>query len=121
MAKNRKNQSAAVRFGPVLKVFLLCVFVGGSGVGYVWQKQQIYELSREIKDREERLEGLRRQNERLSRTLMQLESHRDLDAQARQMDLGLVPPQPHQVVRLGERLPEESTLGRRLFAEKPSE
>jgi hypothetical protein len=41
MAKNRKYQSAAVRFGPALKAFLLCAVIGGSGVGYVWQKSQI--------------------------------------------------------------------------------
>jgi hypothetical protein len=41
MARNRKNQSAAMRFGPVLKALLLCLLIGGSGIGYVWQKDQI--------------------------------------------------------------------------------
>ena len=43
MAKNRKNQSAAIRFGPAIKAFLLCALVGGAGVGYVWQKGRIGE------------------------------------------------------------------------------
>ena len=38
MAKNRKNQAAAVRFGPLLKVVLLCSIICGSAIGYVWQK-----------------------------------------------------------------------------------
>jgi len=44
MARNRKSQSAAIRFGPALKAFLLCLLIGGSGIGYVWQKDQIGRL-----------------------------------------------------------------------------
>ena len=55
MAKNRKYQSAALRYGPAFKAFLLCLLIGGSGVGYVWQKNQIYELGQQIKKRELRL------------------------------------------------------------------
>jgi hypothetical protein len=36
MAKNRKNQAAAIRFGPALKASFLCLLIGGSAVGYVW-------------------------------------------------------------------------------------
>ena len=32
MAKNRKHQSAAIRFGPALKAFLLCLLIGGSAL-----------------------------------------------------------------------------------------
>ena len=39
MAKNRKNQAAEIRFGPVLKVVLLCLLIGGSAIGYVWQQK----------------------------------------------------------------------------------
>jgi hypothetical protein len=44
MAKNRKNQSAAIRFGPALKALGLCLLIGGAAVGYVWQKNQIDQL-----------------------------------------------------------------------------
>ena len=44
MARNRKYQTAANRFGPALKAFLLCLLIGGSGVGRVWQKDQISRL-----------------------------------------------------------------------------
>ena len=52
MARNRKYQSAAIRFGPTLKALLLCLLIGGSGVGYVWQKDQIYQLGQQIRKRE---------------------------------------------------------------------
>ena len=48
MARNRKYQSAASRFGPALKAFLLCLLIGGSGIGYVWQKDQISQLGQQI-------------------------------------------------------------------------
>ena len=32
MAKNRKNQAAAIRFAPALKASFLCLLIGGSAV-----------------------------------------------------------------------------------------
>jgi hypothetical protein len=48
MAKNRKNQSAAIRFYPALKALFLCLLIAGLALGYVWQKSQIYQLGRQI-------------------------------------------------------------------------
>ena len=69
MARNRKYKSAVVRFGPALKAFVLCLLIGGSGVGYVWQKNQIYQLGQQIKKRELRLSELKDQNGRLRKDL----------------------------------------------------
>ena len=69
MARNRKYQSAAIRFGPALKAFLLCLLIGGSGVGYVWQKDQISQLGQQIKKRELQLAELGNQNEKLRKQL----------------------------------------------------
>ena len=55
MARNRKYQTTATRFAPALRAFLLCALIGGSGVGYVWQKSRIDGLSRQIKEREQKL------------------------------------------------------------------
>ena len=63
MARNRKYRSAAIRFGPALKALLLCLLIGGSGVGYVWQKSQIDRLGRQIKTRENALGRAQEQNE----------------------------------------------------------
>ncbi len=44
MAKNRKYQSAAIRFGPALKALLLCALLGGTGVGGQLQPGQVWRL-----------------------------------------------------------------------------
>jgi hypothetical protein len=120
MAKNRRNHSAAVRFGPAVRALLLCLFIGGSGVGYVWQKEQLNELGRQIKDREIHRDALRRQNESYERALAILQSTRDLDLRVKQLNLGLVPPQPEQVVRLVDNLePLAPATVQPLYAEKP--
>ena len=100
MARNRKNQSVAVRFGVILKVVLACFFIGGSAVGYVWQKNQIFVLGRQIKQGEDKLEDLSRQCKVVSDQLAYLSSRRVLDARVKELNLGLLPAQPEQIVRL---------------------
>ena len=102
MAKNRKTQSAAARFGPAIKAFLLCLFIGGAGVGYVWQKQQIHYWSNEIKKRELALAKLQRQNKTRADQIATLISPKSLDALVKQLNLGLTQPPPSQIVRLIE-------------------
>ena len=102
MARNRKHQSAAIRFGPVLKVVVLCFLIAGSAVGYVWQKSQIYQLGRQIRQCEIRLSQLKSDNQRLADQLAILRSPMWLDQRARQLNLGLAPAQPGQVFRLPE-------------------
>ncbi|MBI4326375.1 MAG: hypothetical protein HY674_14090 [Chloroflexi bacterium] len=100
MARNRRNQSAAVRFGPALKAFAICLVIGGSALGYVYQKSEIYKLGQLIKQSEIRLEELHRHNNALQRALASLSSPRELDERIRKMNLGLAAPQPEQIVRL---------------------
>ena len=102
MAKNRKNQAAAVRFGPVLKVVLLCSLIAGSAIGYVWQKNEIYRLGQQIRQREGRLLQLQSDNKRFADQLSILHSPVMLDQRAKELQLGLVPAQPMQMVRLEE-------------------
>src|SRR5205085_1470994 len=102
MAKNRKYQSAAVRFGPALKAFLLCLLIGGSGVGYVWQKNQILDLSKQIKQREIRLNTIDEQNEKLRKQLATMRSPAFIEARIKELNLGLAQPLPSQIWRLTE-------------------
>ncbi len=102
MARNRKYRSAAIRFGPALKAFLLCLLIGGSGVGYVWQKDQISQLGRQIKKRELRLVELEDQSEKLRKRLGEVRSPRSLESRIQELGLGLMPVQPTQVLRLAE-------------------
>jgi hypothetical protein len=89
MAANRKNKPAAVRFGPVIYVLLFCLFLGGSGIGYVWQKNQINALGMQIKQAETRLDELRRLNKQRSDTLAFMRSPQVLDARVKELNLGL--------------------------------
>jgi hypothetical protein len=102
MARNRKYESAASRFGPALKAFLLCLLIGGSGVGYVWQKDQITQLGQQIKKRELRLADLKNQSEKLRKQLAMMRSPPALERRIQDLGLGLGPPQQTQVWRLIE-------------------
>jgi hypothetical protein len=104
MARNRKYQSAAIRFGPAVKAFLLCLLIGGSGVGYVWQKNQIYRLGQQMKQRELRLTDLENQNEKLKKQLGTMRSPPWLERRigVKELNLGLVAPDQSQIWRLPE-------------------
>ena len=102
MARNRKSQSAAIRFGPALKASVLCLLIGGSGIGYVWQKDQLVRLGQQTKLREKRLEALERQNTKLRRQLADLQSPRYLEQRIKDLKLGLVLPQAAQTTYLPE-------------------
>ena len=118
MAKNRKRQSAEIRFGPVLKVVLLCLLIGGSAIGYVWQKNQIDRLGRQIADREAKLRQLKNDNKLLADQIAFLNSPLMLDRKAKELNLGLAPAQPTQVVRLAET-PPAPPEGARQLAQRP--
>jgi cell division protein FtsB len=102
MAKNKRHQPASVRFGPALKAALLCLMIGGSAVGYVWQKTQIFELGRQIRAREAALAKLRDDNKKLSDQLAALRSPARLDERVQQLQLGLGLPHQSQIVVLPE-------------------
>ena len=100
MARNRKYHSASNRFGPALKAFLICLLLGGSAVGYVWQKNQISLLGQQMKQRETYLDQLVKQNKRLEQQLQAMRTPKFLQEQIR--NLGLVEPALSQVWRLPE-------------------
>src|SRR5437867_2726632 len=111
MARNRKYRSTVVRYGPVAKAAVACVLIGGAGIGYVWQKDQIARLGQQIKSNESRLAGLRDQNEKLRQSLATLQTPGYLETQIREWKLGLVPPQETQVWRLIEPAAEAGPAG----------
>jgi len=99
MARNRKNDSA-LRLGPILLAVALCVLFAGLGVGYVWYKNQIDLLGRQIKERELRLTQLQRENKTRRDQFATLCSPVALDARVKKLNLGLGPPALSQVIRL---------------------
>jgi len=102
MAKNRNSQSASIRFGPALAAFFACFVIAGAAVGYVWQKGQIYQLGKQIRANEIRLAQLQKDDDQRVKDLAELRSPMKLDARAKELNLGLLPAQPMQVVRLTE-------------------
>jgi len=120
MAKNRKNQAAEIRFGPVLKVVLLCSLICSAAIGYVWQKNQIDRLGRQISEREDRLRKLKSDNNDLANQIAFLHSPVMLDTQARKLNLGLAPAQPFQVVRMVDLPSTAEAGGPRQFAQRPT-
>jgi hypothetical protein len=105
MAKNRRSESAGVLFGPALKAMFLCIFIAGSGVGYVWQKSQLHTLGRDISDREVRLTDLVRQNKALRDQLAVMCSPEALEAKVKAFNLGMVQIPASQTVRIYESTP----------------
>ena len=121
MAKNRNSQSASIRFGPALAAFFACFVIAGAAVGYVWQKGQIYQLGKQIRANEIRLAQLQKDDDQRVKGLAELRSPMKLDARARELNLGLMPAQPVQVVRLAEpavSARENKNLARQ-FAARP--
>ena len=102
MAKNRRNQSGAIRFVPALKAILLCLLIGGSAVGYVLQKNKLYELGRQITKREEQLNRLKQDNKLRASQLAGMQLPQRLAERVKEQKLGLAQPQPGQVIWLAE-------------------
>jgi len=123
MARSRKNQSAAIRFGPALVASFACLAIAGAAVGYVWQKGEIYRLGKQIHEKESRLAQLTGDNQKLDRQLADLRSPVMLDQHARELNLGLAPAQPMQVIRLSEPsfMPSGNENSTRQFARRPAD
>jgi hypothetical protein len=102
MARNRKHGSSAIGFGPVVKALLLCLLVAGAGVGYVWQKEQIDCLGRQIDERRVRLARLADENQNRKKLLADLRSLPCLEARIKELNLGLAQPSPTQMWHLAE-------------------
>ena len=116
MAGKRKNQ-AAIGFGLLIKVMLLISLIGGGALGYVWQKNQIDRLMVQQRERENSIKKLKHDNGFLVRQVNDLHESVKLMRRVNEMQLGLVPRQESQVVRLEEpreAAPENKNFSRQL-------
>jgi len=91
-----------MRFGPAVGALLLCIALAGVGWCYHWQKGQISQMGRQVKEREKALEGLRIQNDKLRESLAGLRKSDALKRRVIELNLGLTQPVQGQV----ESLPE---------------
>jgi cell division protein FtsB len=101
MGRNRKHGSAA-RFVPAVKAALLCLLLGGSAIGFVYQKNQIIELGKQIQGREKKLAQLRVANAKLQQTYMTLQSATTLEERVKKLNLGLAQPLQTQILTIVE-------------------
>ncbi len=121
MARNRsRTESSAVRFAPALKAILLCLFLGGSAVGYVMQKNKIYELGRQIREREARLDRLHWENKMKANQLADLQLPQKLAQRVKDERLGLLPPLPGQIIWLTDPALPAAQRGPELLVSRES-
>ena len=106
MKTKPRSQAAAVRFGPAIKATLLVVLFGGSAVGYVWQKNQIHAMGRQLKTMEVRRDRLHAENRLMNQQLLMLRSPVYLERRVKELNLGLSMPVQSQMLRLVETPPE---------------
>ncbi|MDP7049523.1 MAG: hypothetical protein QF721_08730 [Verrucomicrobiota bacterium] len=100
MPRNRKKQDSPLSVGLWIRAALLCLVLGGTAMGYVWQKSQIHQLGTEVRKKEMRLDLLRGDNERWQQLRAEMRSTKKLYDRVRALGLGLAMPQPEQVLRL---------------------
>jgi len=100
--RNRRSQSGALRLVPALKTAVLVLFIATAAVGYVVEKNKLFQLSRQITEREARLEKLQWDNKLRHNQLNDMLLPQKLAARAREMQLGLSPAQQTQMVWLAE-------------------
>ena len=105
MARNRRNDGSTP-FAPALKALVICTLLGGASVGFVLQKNKIYELGRQMAKREAILNQLLAENKVRETKLANLMLPGSLAERVREHKLGLELPQPGQMFWLPE--PEAS-------------
>ena len=93
---------------------MLCFCIGASGIGYIWQKNQLIQLDARFTDREKQLEKLRRQNEVLNRSLAVLQSPPFLESRIQQLKLDLIAPEPEQTIHLIDQWPPAAPAAARV-------
>lgn len=108
--KNRKKHTTAVRVTVAVQAILALLLLGGAGIGYVGLRKQLYGLSQEIEQKERRLQALRVESAQQAKQLATLRSPSFLHVRAGELNLGLVPPQPAQIVRLMEPVAPVSVM-----------
>ena len=101
MGRNRKNGSAAWLV-PGVKAALICLLLGGSAIGYVYQKNQLIELGRQIQKSEQQLKLVSDNNARLQRALLTLQSTYYLESRVKELKLALAQPAQSQILTIVE-------------------
>lgn len=102
MPRSRKHRLTAASASSVMKMGLVSLLLGTACLAYLWQKNQISILAQEKKHGETRLEELLRLNKARSDHLAYLRLPWVLESRVKELNLGLVAPQPEQILRIVE-------------------
>ncbi len=97
-----RNRQTHIQAATIAKVVALSLFLGGSGVGYVFQKGQIDGLAKQIKANDEVLNELETRQQSLKLKLEKSTSRAQLELARRHFDLPLVQPDRRHVLTLPE-------------------
>ena len=98
----RGSQSSAGMLLAAIKVLMVCGVIGAIGLGYLWQQKQIQRLAQTYKQCGQELQRLQRENRMRRSELDHLRLVPVIENRVKEMNLGLVPAQPEQIVRLVE-------------------
>lgn len=118
MGRNRKNGSAT-RFVPAVKAALLCLLLGGSAIGYVYQKNQLAKIADQITKREKQYEQRQIDNANLERQIAMLKLPSALTNRVKQLHLDLVPPTQSQILTIVEVPANSATKNQPVYAGQP--
>ena len=118
MGRNRKNGTTAWLV-PGVKAAALCLLLGGSAIGYVYQKNQLIELGRQTQRCEHQLQARCEKNDRVEKQLRTLQSPKWLDDRVKELKLGLVQPVQSQIMTIIEVPATAAPLSQPPSVEKP--
>jgi hypothetical protein len=97
MAARGKRALRTVRAVPVIQALLICLFVGGAAIGYVYQKNQLNRLNRAIEDLRDRRDRLVSQGEEYRRKVSELHAPDRIRAEVERLGLVLIEPDPRDL------------------------
>lgn len=97
-----RNRQTHIQAATIAKVVALSLFLGGSGVGYVFQQGQINGLDRQVAANDEVLRDLETRQQNLKLNLERATSRAHLELARRRFNLPLVQPDRQHMLTLPE-------------------
>lgn len=107
---SKQRRTAPANWGGIVATGLAVAVLSVAAVGYVWHYNRNEQLAEVIRQKQAQLHRMRSEAESLDGRIEAMRSHRAIETRVK--DLGLVPPQPEQILRL----PEATADGREALA-----
>ncbi|MFZ4777980.1 MAG: hypothetical protein ACOYM3_21635 [Terrimicrobiaceae bacterium] len=100
MNTNRRKQVNPVHLSSLLRWLLVALFLGASGLFFVYMKNQQFALAEQIRQVERRIANVRSQNETLLARVTELSSRRALQQRIAEGFITMKPIQDNVIARL---------------------